>query len=293
MIKKDTICSVLDLKVKTVAVIGGNGAIGSAISAKLEESGIEVHKFSSKSRNSSLGYESSLPHRQARDSEPATPQFFDAIILSNRKRNTSPGIGSDFSINDFLTEKSNVSTTVINLASYIEKYKIDSNSKNFEYQREKIFQTQELEKLESELRFTFINLHLFTIYGHFDKSESFFTQIVQAAKIGYSFPCTPGEQLISLTHIDDLWSCVRRLLTEERPGTGAFSFWATPPIKIIEVLDKIRSFSRPGFKADFGALPYGGHELFAYSPEMFPTQIFPDHVFIDLEVDLERRLNNV
>jgi nucleoside-diphosphate-sugar epimerase len=278
--------------VKKVAVVGGNGSLGSAISNKLQASGLAVYKYSRKSGNSWLTDNESLQNWDRNNVKDALPKYFDAVFLTNRIRNNSEKNESDFSIEKFLRAKTNSTTLVINLATYIEKYSITSSAGNFKYQQEKIRQTNLLKNLELELKFKFINLYLFTVYGQKDESKSFFNQIMQAAKVGEVFPCTAGEQLISLTHIDDLLECIERILHLEMPDTGEYSFWATPPIKLTDVIDTVNYFSRPGFKVNFGLVPYGGHEMFKYKSELFPVQLYPEYLYLDLHAGIERFLED-
>jgi nucleoside-diphosphate-sugar epimerase len=135
-------------------------------------------------------------------------------------------------------------------------------------------------------------LHLFTVYGQRDPNESFFNQIIKAANLGLDFPSTPGQQLISLTHIDDVLECILRILNENLPKIYKVSFWSTPPMKLVEAIDNVLTVSNPGFNVLYGARSYSGHELFTYSPEIFPPQIYPDYKFLDFADGVARCLES-
>jgi nucleoside-diphosphate-sugar epimerase len=278
---------------KSVAIVGGTGVLGSAVASNLESIGFNVYRVLRNTREPSVFSEENTDYKEFKNVVEKPIKIFDVVILANRKRNYSEKSDLDFSVENFLQRSTNSNTLVVNLASYIENYQIPTSSENFHYQQEKIKQSCMLRNMATEIPFKLLNLHLFTVYGQADENGSFVSQVLRAANLHERFPCTDGNQLISLTHITDFLACIRAILVEESFSIQTeYSFWPTPPITLSKVVSEISLLNKNELNVDFGAIKYKGHEIFEYNPEIFPEQIFPNFRFLSLREGIRKCLDS-
>jgi len=170
---------------------------------------------------------------------------------------------------------------IINFSTYIQHYPLDSVSQLRNYRDTQLQKSRYLQEIC--INANLIDISLFTVYGSGDSPNSFLSYIVPNLKQNKTLELTGLEQLISYTFIDDVVKLVQSLVLGPNFKFGSYSFWQTPPLPLHEYFKVLMSVTKSGSKINLGSLPYKGHEIFNYDPELFPPQICPGFNWTNFE----------
>jgi nucleoside-diphosphate-sugar epimerase len=175
---------------------------------------------------------------------------------------------------NLLTLLSKSSAMVLNFSSYIQYYELGENSQLAAYQKNQSHQSKFLEASCKHNRF--VDVALFTVFGHGDSQKSFLSSLVSQARSGDPLELTGLEQLVSYTWIGDVVILVNIILNESDSTEGRYSFWPEPPVRLLEIVQLVLSATKSRSEKRIGLVPYKGHELFIYKASWFPAQIIPE-----------------
>ena len=124
-------------------------------------------------------------------------------------------------------------------------------------------QAQEILLAKSVDRYGFADLIIFDTYGG-HKQNKILDLILQASKMSESLKLTPGEQLVNLTHVEDIAECIRRLLSEDklRVSSEVHEIRSFETYSILELVKIVETLSGTSLPVQIGALPYRSKEVF-------------------------------
>lgn len=113
--------------------------------------------------------------------------------------------------------------------------------------------------------FTCVSLRLFDTYGPGDNRNKIVDLLVKAVLSGQELLMSPGEQAISLVHIDDVAAAfivANNFSSQEKPSThGVFSVPAKESIKLRELAELISALSVKPIPIKWGGRPYRPNEI--------------------------------
>lgn len=158
---------------------------------------------------------------------------------------------------------------IINLSTYIQHYEISPTSKLYGYSFSKKTLSDNLFQLDIK---HLIDISLFTLYGPLDSDQSLLKLFFSHDPDQGKFKMSGGDQLVAWTSVFDVINLLQILQTSSGIQ-GSFSFWPTPLQKLKESMGNLNSKLIRPRELEWGAYPYGGHELFKYDESLFPPQL--------------------
>jgi nucleoside-diphosphate-sugar epimerase len=162
---------------------------------------------------------------------------------------------------------------VVNFSTYIQHYTVGPLSQLSAYRDSQLQKSKYLQEIC--INANLLDIALYTVYGSGDSSNSFLSYIFPNLQQDKALELTGLEQLISYTFVDDVVKLTQSLVSEQNLEFGNYSFWQTPPLPLHQYFKVLVKFTNSKSKVGLGSLPYKGHELFNYNPEIFPPQIRP------------------
>ena len=118
-----------------------------------------------------------------------------------------------------------------------------------------------------------ITLTLFDVYGPNDKRDKIFDLIFNASRKKKTLDITKGEQLINLTHIDDVCSGFLKAISvfdEERTGHQKYFLKNPRTIQLKEAIDLFIKVHNLDVKLNWGRRLYSSRDFFQL-PDCFPV----------------------
>ena len=110
-----------------------------------------------------------------------------------------------------------------------------------------------------------ISLHLFDTYGSGDKRRKIFNLFKEIGDSGETLAMSPGEQLINMTHVDDVvdaFMLAGKYLFEGRYDLcGTYGVSSGNPIKLREVVKTFEKVSGKKLNIEWGGRPYREREI--------------------------------
>jgi nucleoside-diphosphate-sugar epimerase len=120
-----------------------------------------------------------------------------------------------------------------------------------------------------------ITLKLFDTYGAGDKRRKLVQLLVEAAASGQPLGMSPGEQILDLTHVDDVVDAFRRaaelILEADRPRWDDYLV-SGERFSVRALADEVGHIFGSPVRAEFGARPYRAREV------MVPIEPGPDQM---------------
>lgn len=173
---------------------------------------------------------------------------------------------------EFIQTFSNDSTLVINTSTYVQNMYGKYGSTVNLYGQSKFELSSELTFRAEKNRFRLIDIHLFTLFGIFDRKFRFIPQLFSCILNQRELNATLGEQLIGLTPVEILCKEIREFVVDQKlhQNSLTFSFW---PSKFFRLKDIVETFLRENqlsININWGAIPYSGHEMLFEWPALFP-----------------------
>ena len=115
-------------------------------------------------------------------------------------------------------------------------------------------------------RLSVVTLKLFDTFGAGDKRRKLVQLLVDAAKSGEGLDMSPGEQIIDLTHVDDVVDAFilagERLLLNDRTLNEDYLI-SGQRLSVRELVATVATALRRPIRANFGVRPYRNREVMA------------------------------
>ena len=271
-------------------LIGGNGFLGKTfLNSSLCKDFEKITVLTSGDPQIAIS-KSNIHYENSRQFVENHDEKYDFIINMAQKRNAktyeeAAHFNCEVPIK-IIRKTAQAHSKVINFSSYIQNYEIAKSSRQYNYQQSKIDLAQRLHINSNQLGFRLVDISLFTLFGKYDAKESMLMQFLsQDTKLG-PFKMSAGFQLVSWTDADDVVRAIGRLL-DRSEIKGNFSLWPLPPISLRDFFDTLNQLLPKPASIEWGAYPYGGHELFEYDPKTFPIE-FPDFNFTDMRETIQK-----
>jgi CDP-paratose synthetase len=122
-----------------------------------------------------------------------------------------------------------------------------------------------------------IELSLFDTYGVNDRRKKFLTELIRSIVANEEFPASGGEQLIDLTHVDDICTAIEKAILELMMPSlkcmTTYSIASRNPLTLQQLAEIVFQVTKKNTKVVWGARPYRKYEMFRYklSYEMLPN----------------------
>ncbi len=103
-----------------------------------------------------------------------------------------------------------------------------------------------------------IELELTDTYGEGDTRGKFLDLVDRAARSGETLPASPGDQLVSLVHADDVAHAFATAahLAAQTGHEGTYSIASDTPLVLRDIVDVYRASTGRAVSVEWGALPY-------------------------------------
>jgi CDP-3, 6-dideoxy-D-glycero-L-glycero-4-hexulose-4-reductase len=162
---------------------------------------------------------------------------------------------------------------VINTSSYIQNYKGVKGQTVETYGASK-------ELLSTALRFDagmglyrVLDLYLFTLYGPGDRATHLVPLLLSAIRNRTVVSLSEGNQLMNLLYAQDAVDSIVGAITNSDKGYAAYHLWEPVYFTVRDLVLTIEQVFETNLKVDWGAVAYGGHEMFELWAIPFP--IYP------------------
>jgi nucleoside-diphosphate-sugar epimerase len=116
----------------------------------------------------------------------------------------------------------------------------------------------------SQLKMKAVTLKLYDNYGPEDPRKRIVTSLVIAAQSGQQLSMSPGDQILDLTHVQDIaeaFTLAAELVREAPEGTNEEYFLSGERITLKDLVAIVLDKSSRGLSVDFGARPYRTREI--------------------------------
>jgi nucleoside-diphosphate-sugar epimerase len=101
-------------------------------------------------------------------------------------------------------------------------------------------------------------LRVFSVFGEKEASNWLIPSVIRAvlAKQENKMALSPGDQQYAYLYTKDFATAILRVIKSANNNSGIYNISSTRPSRLKNILTLIRDKIDPGFKLDFGALPY-------------------------------------
>jgi CDP-3, 6-dideoxy-D-glycero-L-glycero-4-hexulose-4-reductase len=267
-----------------ILVLGGSGFLGKKLIDNLSQQSIElfaaVRNIPSTSNQNctyvlvdDLGKDSSLG-----------PLVFDVIINVAMKRSSRHLPVSDEVIRELnyeiplsvIRRYSNQSTLVINSSTYIQNYKGVKGQTVETYGATKELLSIALKSDADTGLYRVLDLYLFTLYGPGDRESHLVPLLLSAIRNRTVVSLSEGNQLMNLLYAQDAVDSIVGAITNGNKGYSAYHLWEPVYFTVRDLVLAIEQALGTNLKVEWGAVPYGGHEMF--EPWATPFPFYPSLV---------------
>jgi len=264
-----------------ILVLGGSGFLGKKLIDNLSQQPIEL--FAAVRNIPSIGNQNCtyvLVDDLGKDS-PLGPLVFDVIINVAMKRSSRHLPVSDEVIRELnyeiplriIRSYSNQSTLVINTSTYIQNYKGVKGQTVETYGATKELLSTVLKSDAHTGHYRVIDLYLFTLYGPGDRDTHLVPLLLSAIKNRTVVSLSEGNQLMNLLYAQDAVDSIVGAITHCNKGYSAYHLWEPVYFTVRDLVLTIEQVFGTILKVDWGAVPYGGHEMF--EPWATPFPFYP------------------
>ena len=209
------------------------------------------------------------------------PLVFDVIINVAMKRSSRHLPVSDEVIRELnyeiplriIRSYSNQSTLVINTSTYIQNYMGVKGQTVEIYGATKELLSFALKSDADTGLYRVLDLYLFTLYGPGDRESHLVPLLLSGVRTGSLVSLSEGNQLINLLYVDDAVACIVASTCTSDKGYHAYHLWEQNYFSVRDLVLTIERTFSSKLNVKWGAVPYGGHEMFEPWPTPFP--IYP------------------
>ena len=122
-------------------------------------------------------------------------------------------------------------------------------------------------KIGQKLKFPYIILRPYQIYGPYQKKNRLIPQTIHSCLINKKFKCTFGNQKRDFIYIDDFIDLIKKILIKKNIRCEIFNVGSGKPISVKYVINKIKSSINSGFP-QFGAIKMRKEEIKNLYPDI-------------------------
>jgi nucleoside-diphosphate-sugar epimerase len=119
-----------------------------------------------------------------------------------------------------------------------------------------------------------LDLYLFTLYGPGDRETHLVPLLLSSTQSKSSVSLSEGNQLINLLYVDDAVNSIVASINRIESGYSAYHLWETNYFSVRDLVLTIERTFDLKLNIKWGAVPYGGHEMFVPWPIPFPVYPF-------------------
>ena len=116
-----------------------------------------------------------------------------------------------------------------------------------------------------------LDLYLFTLYGPGDRESHLVPLLLSAIRTGSLVSLSEGNQLMNLLYVDDAVDSIVASTHSNDKGYHAYQLWEQNYFSVRDLVLIIERTFSSKLNVEWGAIPYGGHEMFEPWPTLFPV----------------------
>jgi nucleoside-diphosphate-sugar epimerase len=251
-------------------IIGGNGFLGRVVVNKLIAAGHQVTVVTTHPPTNGIR---GCKYFSSNDLLRSPTEFLEKCevivnLAMKRSRKSAPVSYEDLYLSNFelplavISKFADPSTFVINASTYIQESAGFKGEVLEDYSSTKELLSKELNSAALHGSFTVCDLYFFTLYGPEDREFHLVPSLLKAAKMSKVISLSGGNQLINLVYIDDAADIILRVISKERTQYQRFACWESKYLTIRGLVSEIELSIGLPIYADWGAIPYNGHEMF-------------------------------
>jgi CDP-3, 6-dideoxy-D-glycero-L-glycero-4-hexulose-4-reductase len=280
-----------------VAILGALGFLGRNLAHSLVLQGHEVTGFVLHAPAVQPAGYLCLPISSLSDKSISSSDRYDVVINLAARRSTKSNPLTDSKVReftfeipmDFILRAGNRGTLILNASTYIQNFEGQDGKTVDSYGAAKQQLSHFLAQESEDKGFRTLDLFLFTIYGQGDRQTHLVPSLISAAKKGEGISLTPGDQLLSLTYIDDVVRNFSAMVTNRDEFSYRRHFmWSEEYVTVRHLVEVLEKISEVKIDCLWGERPYAGHEMF--EPWHIPMKQTPG---FDARVSLEQGLSEL
>jgi nucleoside-diphosphate-sugar epimerase len=253
-----------------VLIIGGNGFLGRVVVNKLIATGHQVVVATTYPPTNGIRGCKYFSSSDLLKSPTEFLEKYEVIVnlAMKRSRKSAPVSYPDLYLSNLelplaiINKFADPSTFVINASTYIQESAGFKGEVLEDYSSTKELLSKELNSAALHGSFTVCDLYFFTLYGAEDREFHLVPSLLRAAKMSKIIRLSGGDQLINLVYVDDAADIILRAISRERTQYERFACWEPKYQTIRELVSEIELSIGLPIYADWGAIPYNGHEMF-------------------------------
>ncbi len=121
------------------------------------------------------------------------------------------------------------------------------------YSKSKFQSTKFLFQNQSKLKFNFIVLRLYQVYGPYQKFDRLIPFVIKSCLKNKKFPCSAGTQMRDFLHVNDVVRGIMLILKSKKAKREIINLGYGKPYKVIEIIKAIRDIIKSG-RLDIGKI---------------------------------------
>ena len=262
-------------------VLGGSGFLGKKLIDKIGQQSVELYAAV---RRAPSSIQHDCKYILVEDLEKGGslgPLEFDVIINVAMKRSSKQLPEADDALRqlnyevplNIIRKYSNESTLVINTSTYIQNY-MGIKGKTVEtYGATKELLSTALKSDANRGLYRVLDLYLFTLYGPGDRETHLVPLLLSSTQNKSSVSLSEGNQLLNLVYVDDAVNSIVASTNRIENGYSAYRLWETNYFSVRDLVLTIERTFDLKLDIKWGAVPYGGHEMFV--PWPVPLPVYP------------------
>lgn len=284
-----------------ILIIGASGFIGSNLIAKLEE--IDNFRIFKIVRQKATSIKSDLVFTLEECIGNFVPTEMNGVhfdVICNFAGKKAPiAISQNTYDNLFqlncqypfkLIQRYSTSTTrVVSLSTYVQCHPEVSKFPINSYPAAKGKLSRLLSSFCASESLKLLDIRLFTLFGQLDNSNNLIPSLLRAASRGEDIYMTQGNQLISLTPVEDLLNLlVNHISNSSSTYSETINFWKPEYLQLKELIPYILDVWKLKAEIHWGKREYSGYEMF--NEWSFDGKFIKSFLWSDVEEELKRLL---
>ena len=121
------------------------------------------------------------------------------------------------------------------------------------YSKSKLQSTKFLFENQSKLKFNFVVLRLYQVYGPYQKFDRLIPFVIKSCLKNKKFPCSAGTQMRDFLHVNDVVRGIMLILKSKKANREILNLGYGKPYKVIEIIKAIRDIIKSG-RLDIGKI---------------------------------------
>ena len=140
-----------------------------------------------------------------------------------------------------------------------------------------------------------ISLKIFDTYGHKDKRNKFLNDLYKSYKKNKILNITSGQQYLDYVHINDLCFLIEKIIldinSKKLKGFKSFSVSSKKPLKLIDLVKKLKKILNKKLKVNIGKKKYRTKESFNKPSKFFnyPGWKIKHELFRELKLIFDKK----